>query len=217
MDGSSIVTAVSSLEATGRIFKALFDLNLNAKTIGQINQLQTAIFEAQRSALTAQADYVALVGRVADFEKEIVRLKDWSAERQNYQLADLGRGSTAYALKPAVKQDQEPHWLCTHCYNNHRKSLLQPQGNIDGETTWQCPSCKSAQKVPNRATPRTVFEGQKLAKLGPGEECPRCRNHELRTESVHSPNEHALEMLGVQIHHMKCGHCDFAMEKQKPG
>ena len=215
MDIASISAAVGSLKATSDIFKSLLGLKISSEAMSQIIDLQRIVFEAQTNALGAQSDYLALVQSKADLEQEIVRLKDWSAERENYKLTDLGRGSTAYALKVTMHPAQEPHWLCTNCYQNHKKAILQPQGNIEGETVWACTACKASQRVLDTATPRSIFEGEKPIRLGPGDVCPHCRQKELRTKSVLETGGR-FTALGYKRHAMKCASCGFETEMEKP-
>lgn len=215
MDIASVSAVVGSLKTTGDIFKALLSMKISSEAISQITSLQKVVFEAQGNALSAQSDYMSLVQSKTDLEQEIVRLKDWGAERENYKLTDLGRGSTAYALKPSVRPTQEPHWLCTNCYHDHKKSILQPQGNIEGETVWACAACKASQRVLDTATPRSIFDGEKPTRLGPGDACPHCRQNELRTESV-SAGSGPFAALGYKLHAMKCASCGFETEMEKP-
>lgn len=213
MDMGSISAAVGGLKATGDIFKALLGMKINSEAMSQIIDLQRVVLEAQGNVLSGQSDYMSLVQSKTDLEQEIVRLKDWGAERENYKLTDLGRGSTAYALKPSVSPKQEPHWLCTNCYHDHKKSILQPQGNIEGETVWACAACKSAQRVFDTASPRSIFDGERSAHLGKGDQCPKCRQYEMRTESI-SEIGGAFAALGLKNHNLKCANCEFEMQKE---
>jgi predicted nucleic-acid-binding Zn-ribbon protein len=215
VDATSIVSAVGGLKAAGDIIKGLFDLSTNAKIVTKVTELQRLIYDAQGSALAAQGDQFTLIQRIAELEQEIVRLKAWGAERENYELNDIGGGASAYVLKPDVKPAQPPHWLCTHCYDNHKKALLQPQGHGDGERSFQCPECKASLNVPYSQTPKDHAAHETWKRLGPGDECPRCRNNTLRTQSISLPREHVLVLAGLEIHQMKCSDCDFEVKRQK--
>lgn len=52
-------------------------------------------------------------------------MENWNEEKQRYQLTSPWPGGVVYALKGACKGTEPPHWICQHCYENGRKSILQ--------------------------------------------------------------------------------------------
>lgn len=110
--------------------------------------LQQALLTAQQALFSAQQKASADNERARELEQEIVRLRDWSAEKQNYTLVGIQGGAAAYMLKPAMQEGQPPHWLCTNCYANGQPSILQPQAKkaTTGvpSVDWRCPICSSA-------------------------------------------------------------------------
>ncbi|WP_411982895.1 hypothetical protein, partial [Streptococcus pneumoniae] len=72
------------------------------KTI-ELNQIiagiQTDLFEAQSS-------YTAAISRIDELEKELVAVKNWSTEKQRYQLYELAPGSFVYRLKTEMANSE---------------------------------------------------------------------------------------------------------------
>ena len=119
--------------------------------------LQQSLLTAQQALFSAQQKASADNERARDLEQEIVRLRDWSAEKQNYVLVGIQGGASAYMLKPAMQEGQPPHWLCTNCYQNGKPSILQPQ--TKKATTgmpsvdWTCPVCRAVMAADWRTRP----------------------------------------------------------------
>lgn len=111
---------------------------LNDAKIG----LQSAILEAQSSLLAAQEAQTANLRRIEQLEQEIVRLKDWSSEKERFELKDTGQGALAYRAKKGMEQGEPSHWLCPNCYEQGRKSIMQPEHLAIGRTeTLVCHPC----------------------------------------------------------------------------
>jgi len=136
--------------------KAAFDLakGLNAASAqADINEvkitLQEHIFSAQQALAAANEAQTAAAQRVRELEQEIVRLKDWSAEQQRYELKAIGERAVAYAEKQGVTDPKAPHWLCQPCFDGGHKAALQfsgmanPGGNSGLMASWDCGRCKA--------------------------------------------------------------------------
>ena len=108
--------------------------------------LQGTILEAQSALLAAQDAEAANARSIADLEQEIVRLKDWSAEKERYELKAVDAGAFAYMPKEGMEGSEPPHWLCTRCFGEGRKSIIQFENNLptDGRDSferWKCSAC----------------------------------------------------------------------------
>ena len=107
-------------------------------------ELQRVILAAQSDALAAQSDQFSLLDRIRDLETQITRLKTWDAEKKKYNLKDLGSGAFVYARKEGAKPTETPHWLCTNCYEDAKKSVLLRSDAGGGRVKlWICYQCKS--------------------------------------------------------------------------
>ncbi len=157
---TEISAGLNSLKAAKDIVKALHAIQAGADLNEIKISLQGHILEAQEGLFAAQEAQSASARRIADLEQEIVRLKDWSAERERYHLVNVCRGSFAYMPKPGMEKGQPAHWLCTNCFDHGKKSYLsfkgqdksRSGGNGD-ESTYGCDTCKGSIKVNWRRKP----------------------------------------------------------------
>lgn len=128
----------AALEAVKGINAAVTEVKIaeaKSEIIGNLLTVQQAMGDALRTQLE-NADTIRAL------EAEIVRLKDWSAEAEGYELADAGQGSLAYRLKGANAEGQPSHWLCPTCFTNRKKSVLQTEKYTLYHTRMlACPPC----------------------------------------------------------------------------
>ena len=122
--------------------KAAFDI---AKGFGSLKTeaaVNGALIDIQRYVVEAQQGLSASLTKIDELEKEIVRLEDWSANKERYELADTGQGSLAYRLKEGVEPPEPSHWICPQCYEDGKKSILKqemlPVGRADTLVCHRC-------------------------------------------------------------------------------
>ncbi len=143
MDMTLIQGAVAGLKTAGDIAKGFLELKSMADVQGKVIDLQSTILAAQSSAIAAQSEQFTMTEKIRDLEKEIGRVKAWGTEQQRYQLVSPWIGSVAYALKESMSASEPPHYLCTKCYEDGRKSILNPNSNLKGSIDMVCPICIS--------------------------------------------------------------------------
>jgi hypothetical protein len=147
-----IIAAIGGLKTAYDIAKGL---NATATAV-QINDvkltLQEHIMAAREALSVAQEAEAASARRIADLEKEIMRLKDWSTEKERYELVNVWQGAFAYMPKPGMRGSEPAHWLCTNCFDHGRKSFMQNKGGVDG-AQFGCDACKASFRVASRVQP----------------------------------------------------------------
>lgn len=141
---AEISAGLSSLKAAYDITKGLNAANSQA-TINEVKiPLQQHILDAQIALAAANEAQTASSQREGELKQEIVRLKDWSAEKQRYELKRFQPGVLAYALKPSMAEGEPPHYLCKHCYDRNEKSSLQATPRLEMRYRVHiCPSCRN--------------------------------------------------------------------------
>jgi hypothetical protein len=145
---SAFQAAATSLKTAGDIAKALLDLKVAADVQAKVIELNRMILTAQSDAMTAQATQIELLERVRELEGELKGLEDWEAEKQRYGLMRDNGGCMIYSLKQSfVDAGEEPHALCPHCYENDKKSFLQPAPEGVRQQGHHCPKCKTYFRV----------------------------------------------------------------------
>lgn len=142
----SAFTAIKAAsELVGLILKRKVDAAIQEKAI----ELQSAIVSAQSDLLNLQSAYQERLREIEDLRKQLIDMQDWKAEAQKYELRVVGPGIFVYAIRDDQVGTGPMHWLCTQCYNEGKKSILQ-RGRM-GVNGWSylCPGCKVKIEAPN--------------------------------------------------------------------
>lgn len=108
-------------------FSALVDLGKQFLDVKDAATRQTLIVEFTSKLMEAQQHEALLIERIRALEKELVRFENWEAEKQRYELTDVGGGAMAYRLKDSMSNGQPPHDICASCYEDRHKSILKPE------------------------------------------------------------------------------------------
>ena len=161
VDASSIELFLESIKSASTISREFLGLMKGGAASDKIGEMNAKILEAQQFALATHADQFSLSKRVSDLEEELMRLKDFRSEKKNYDLRNIGNTAFTYVYKPPVDSGKPPHWLCSTCCDQDRKSTLQFQGRdlINfGMNIWKCHLCNSEIRVnvdqyPQRSRP----------------------------------------------------------------
>ncbi len=127
--------AIAGLSA----FKTMFDM---AKALQGIHDTAThdrAVIELQKEILTAQAQQAALVERIGQLEKQVASFEKWDAEKEKYDLKEISPHNYAYAIKANARGAEPAHLICTTCYENRKKTILQKSSAVHVS----CPVCKT--------------------------------------------------------------------------
>ena len=150
---AEISAGLSSMKAAKDVLQA-FNGVQTAIAVQEVKfTLQSLILDAQQGLFAAQEAQSAHVRRIADLEQEIMRLKDWSADKERYHLVDVWNGSVAYTPKPGMEGGEPAHWLCSNCFNQGRKSYLAAQGQVGPNVVWKCNDCKGTVAIGARTRP----------------------------------------------------------------
>ena len=143
MDLVAIQSAISSLKSAVEISKNLLELKSTAEIQSKVIELQSALLEAQNNALSATTAQFEMQEKIRDLEAKLKAVDDWEDQKKRYTLIAPWKGpSQVYALKRSDAKGEEPHFLCTNCFHNSRRVILNPIK----KNTWvlmSCPSCKS--------------------------------------------------------------------------
>lgn len=136
--------AIANLQSAGRLAKALMGLRDQAMIDANVIELRDNVIEAQSSIFQAQAQQTSLIQRVNELEQELMRFEKWEEEKQRYQLIQPWLGCFVYALKGASKGAEPPHWICEHCYQDGRKSLIHNSQKHDRHIRYiiKCSHCQ---------------------------------------------------------------------------
>jgi len=140
--------AIAGLSA----IKTAFDIAKGLKEISDATIRNGAIIELQEKILTAQQAQSALIETVSNLEKEVTRLKNWEADKQRYQLAELAPGIVALSIKETMRNGEPFHRICADCAANGKKFYLQQHVRGTYYDEFRCKGCGAELPV-NKGTP----------------------------------------------------------------
>lgn len=202
---AEIGAAFEALKIASDTAKSLIQLRDIALVRGKAVELQGQILAAQQIALDTRAREESLISQISELKEQVTQLERWSADKEAYALNEVGTGAFAYVRKPNAEPAEPPHWLCTNCFNNHRKSILQYAGRTGSnrESLYTCPMCENRILVPWSQNPKKSAESLQKPKqhLTPIP-CPYCgEGTELLDESRHPDfpemlKQHTLRCVG---------------------
>ena len=114
-----------------------FTLQLNDAVI----DMQAAIINSQELVLAAQVREEALNARVKELEESNARREQWVTEKSRYRLEKRAEQiGFVYSLRDEFVNDESPqHDICANCYEEGRKSILQPDSKFN--FSYRCPRC----------------------------------------------------------------------------
>ncbi len=142
MDITLLRDTISGLKLAADISKSFLELKSLSEVQARAIELQSAILAAQSSALEANANQAMMAEEIRSLKEQIERLKAWENEKKRYKLTSAWSNSgVVYALKQSMKKSEPPHMICTKCYEDGRKSILNPV-TLGGFISYTCPVCK---------------------------------------------------------------------------
>jgi len=144
MDMTLIQGAITGLKTASDIAIGIGKLNTLAQVQEKSVELGQIIVAVQSATLNAYADQAAMIEEVRALKEEIVHVKAWEAQKQRYKLTSMWEGGgVAYALRESMASGEPPHLICTKCYEDGRKSILNPLPDSNGFVVFDYPICKS--------------------------------------------------------------------------
>lgn len=157
VDMALLQGTIASLRMAGDIAKGFLDLKTFNEVGGKVAELQSAILAAQGSAMEANAAQFAMIEEIRALKAEMASIKAWDAEKSRYKLQSVATGGVAYVLKESMSNSEPPHYICTSCYENGRKSILNQIANATGFTSYTCPVCKSQMPTGYRGQSTPIY------------------------------------------------------------
>lgn len=121
-------------------YKDIVDLLKKGSTI----EAQEQIMSLREGALELQEENQELKEKIRILDAELKKTESWNVEKNRYMLVNPWRGpAQVYALKESESNGELPHFICTNCFHNSRKTILSPT-QIKGNAIMMCPQCKAS-------------------------------------------------------------------------
>lgn len=150
MAEATLMTAVGAFSAVTKGLQSLKDLATSGDAQAKISDLYGIIISGQAIAFEDNLKQRALLETIEELKDQIRAMEAWDSEKQRYQLARPWMGAVVYALKKSASNNEPPHWICTNCYNDGKKSLLNytPTASRADKQTLIC-RCKTIVASPH--------------------------------------------------------------------
>lgn len=129
--GKDLLPFVRKAESKG------MDAQYAAELNGKIADMQDALLDAQADALASFDVQSKQSARIRELEQTISEFDDWEAEKARYGLVAVGWVFIYLLRKEAAQEEEPPHYICPHCYNHGKKSILQYYRGMK----FTCPDC----------------------------------------------------------------------------
>ena len=140
---SELSMAISSIKTAIQISKTIIEINKDVAINQNAIELQNIIISIQSSVFDIHAKYYELLETKNNIEKELIEIKEWKVTESQYDLIEIYSGTYVYSPNGNHKSPKPNHYLCTNCFDNHKKSLLQiKKKHSSGFGDCFCPLCK---------------------------------------------------------------------------
>lgn len=105
-----------------------------------ISKVLKVLLAVQGDALSVNAAAQKLQEEKYELAKKVMEFEKWAEAEKQYELKEVIRGVFVYSYKKENELTQPIHWLCTNCWKDKIKSILQRTSSIN---TYECPKCKT--------------------------------------------------------------------------
>ncbi len=110
---------------------------------GSTLEAQEQIMSLREGALELQEENHELKSKVRELESKLKEVDDWSNKKEKYALVNpWGGAAQVYAMLKEHSGGEAPHYLCSNCFHNKNKVILNP-GKKDRWVIMVCPTCKA--------------------------------------------------------------------------
>ena len=144
-----IADAIRSVQSLTGLLKHLKGLESYGELMQATAELQEKLSQALLANASSAEEKMTLLSEKQMLAEENKKLKDWAATAGDYQLENLGYGSFAQVYKPQIQGSKPPHWVCTHCFEDKKISILQNKPG-DGYRCVRCNLTLPSRSLGNR-------------------------------------------------------------------
>lgn len=140
---TEISALISGIKATIDIAKGLKSAHDSHTIVQAQSDILEQLTNLRMDALTLQDKTSALIQERDELQKKLIEFEKWQKTESKYHLEQVERGKFVYSPNDAKSPEQPSHWLCTNCWSNREKSILQASFHDEYEAYYSCPRCKT--------------------------------------------------------------------------
>lgn len=106
-------------------------------------ELLERLIGIQQVALSVQDQHSSLLNEKVELQKKLIEFEKWGEIEASYRLLEVQNGRFVYSLKNPQLSPEPIHWLCTNCFDERKKSILQAVFKNDFDALYVCQRCKA--------------------------------------------------------------------------
>lgn len=138
-EGFALITGIKTTIDNVQKLKSSYD----AATIMEAqSDILEQLFAIRMDALTLQEHHLAIIHEKEELIKKLMQFEQWEKTKTKYELKEIRTGRFAYAPKESQQSEEPCHWLCTQCWEDGKKSILQETQSDYNTIDYVCPRCK---------------------------------------------------------------------------
>ena len=150
MDITALPAAITSLKVATGLVKEMLKTANAIEAQGKVIELQTALLDVLNNALSATTVQYELRDQVRALKEQLKAFNDWDEQGQRYTLVcPWGDAAQVYALRKASSAGEVAHFLCTNCFHERHRVILNQVATGGRSASFRyvslvCPSCKAS-------------------------------------------------------------------------
>ncbi len=135
---AEISSLITSSKAAYDIAKGIYSLKSEVDRNESVSKILEVLVSVQFQASSVLAKAHELEIEKHNLAKKLMEFEKWSEAEQQYELNEIATGVFVYAYKKTTENKEPIHWLCTNCWKDKIKSIIQKSS----VGTNYCPMCK---------------------------------------------------------------------------
>ncbi len=144
---AEIATAAASIKTFADLTSLILKTKVDSAVTEKAIESQSAIISLQTAMLALQSEHQSLLAEKAELERRLVNVQNWEAEASKYSLQEIAPGVFVYVHDSQEDGAAPSHWLCSRCYNERKKSILQKTGRMGGANIYLCLTCQNTLQI----------------------------------------------------------------------
>lgn len=140
---AELTGAAQSVQALSSLLKASNGLSNYSEIVSAVSEVNSKLMQANAVALASQEKQSSLTAELNDLRVQFDRLNDWSVEAKQYDTVEIANGVFAQLKIERSEKFESEKKLCTNCFHQNWKSLLQQSNEEMRQKGLTCHRCKA--------------------------------------------------------------------------
>ncbi|HAB54653.1 MAG TPA: hypothetical protein DCE80_21150 [Ignavibacteriales bacterium] len=136
---AEISSFISSAKTAYDIAKGISTLKSDVGRNESISKILEILLSVQTQALSVNEIAQKLQEEKYEITQKLMKFEKWSETETQYELKEIASGVFVYACKKTNPPSEPMHWLCTNCWKDRMKSIIQKTLS----DSYACPKCKT--------------------------------------------------------------------------